>query len=72
MQLARRPETNGLPIARRDVTAEELDGGSVTLDFVVPTDMAIEAGADAPFDIRLHHLGNAGLTIEAREPDAAR
>lgn len=65
MQLARRPETNGLPIACREVRADELDGGSVTLDFAVPTDMAIEAGADAPFDIRLHHLGNAGLTIEA-------
>ena len=65
MQLTRRPETNGLPIACRDITAAELDSGSVTLDFAVPTDMAIEAGADAPFDIRLNHLGNASLTIEA-------
>jgi hypothetical protein len=65
MQLARRPESNGLPIARRDITAGELEGGSVALEFAVPTDMAIEAGADAPFDIRLHHLGNAALTIEA-------
>jgi hypothetical protein len=31
----------------------------------VPTDMAIEAGADAPFEMRLHHLGNAGLSIDA-------
>ena len=63
--LARRPETNGLPIAGREVAAGELDGGSVELEFTVPTDMAIEAGADAPFDIRLHHLGNADLTIES-------
>jgi hypothetical protein len=65
MHLVRRPETNGVPVASREVAAAELDGGSVALDFAVPTDMAIEAGADAPFDIRLHHLGNAGLTIEA-------
>ena len=65
MLLARRPEIGGVPVARREVSAEELGGGSVALEFAVPTDMAIEAGADAPFDIRLHYLGNAGLTIEA-------
>ena len=31
----------------------------------MPADLALEAGADAPFDIRLHHRGNASLTIEA-------
>ena len=64
MLLARRPETSGVPLAAHEATAEELDGGSVALEFVVPTDMAIEAGADAPVDIRLHRRGSAGLTIE--------
>jgi hypothetical protein len=63
--LARRPQTGGVPIARREFTADELGGGSAALEFIVPTDLAIEAGADAPFDIRLHRLGNSGLTIEA-------
>jgi hypothetical protein len=65
MNLARLPETDGLEQATRDITAEEIGAGPVTLDFAVPAEMAIEAGADAPFDIRLRHLGNAALTIDA-------
>ncbi len=63
--LARRPEAGGIQQARREVTAEDLAAGTAAVDFTVPTEMALEAGADAPFDIRLHHLGNAALTIEA-------
>jgi hypothetical protein len=65
MKLARRPETNGVQQAWRGVTAEEATAGPVTVDFAVPSEMALEAGADAPFDIRLHHLGNAALDIRS-------
>ncbi len=65
MQLARRPETSGVQQAWRGVTAEEILAGPVAVDFTVPREMALEAGADAPFDIRLHHLGNAALDIHS-------
>lgn len=65
MLLARLPETNGEQIVWRDVTGEELAAGMVVVDLAVPTEMSMEAGADAPFDIRLHHFGNAALTIDA-------
>jgi hypothetical protein len=65
MHLARLPETNGEQLAWRDVTAEELAAGVVAVDLAVPTEMSMEAGADAPFDIRLYHFGTAALTIAA-------
>jgi hypothetical protein len=65
MRLARLPETNGVQQARREITAEEIDAGPVAVDFAVPTEIALEAGADAPFDIRLHHRGNATFKIES-------
>ena len=65
MRLARRPETNGEQQAWREITAEEIDAGPVAVDFTVPTEIALEAGADAPLDIRLHHLGNATFRIES-------
>ena len=65
MLLLRRPETNGLQQAWRDITAAEIAAGPVALDFTVPTEMALEAGADSPFDIRLRHFGNAALAIDA-------
>ncbi len=65
MMVARRPETNGVPQAARDITAEETLAGSVAVDFAVPSEMALEAGADAPFDIRLRHFGNAALDIHS-------
>ncbi len=63
--LLRRPETNGVQQARRDIGAEEIAAGAVAVDFAAPTEMSLEAGADAPFDIRLHHLGNAALSIHS-------
>jgi hypothetical protein len=39
----------------------------VSLDFAVPAELALETGADAPFDFRLHRLGNARLRIDAVE-----
>jgi polysaccharide biosynthesis acetyltransferase WcbI-like protein len=63
-RLARMPEPAGTLHAAREFTAQELDGGAVSLDFIVPTELAIEAGADAPFDVRIRHLGNAGFSID--------
>jgi len=65
MRLARRPETNGSVQAQREITAAEIAAGPVAVHFAVPMEMALEAGADAPFDIRLRHLGNAALDIHA-------
>jgi hypothetical protein len=65
MLLARLPETGGLQQAWREITAEEIAAGPVAVDFEVPIEMALEAGADAPFDIRLHHFGNAALTVHS-------
>ena len=65
MLLARQPETNGIELARYEIGAEELAAGPVALDFAVPADLSLEAGADAPFDIRLYHRGVASLAIEA-------
>ena len=31
----------------------------------MPADLSLEAGADAPFDIRLYHRGNASLRIDS-------
>jgi Polysaccharide biosynthesis enzyme WcbI len=64
-QLSRFPESNGIPQVRQDFTAGEIASGAVSVDFSVPTDLALEAGADAPFDLRLHHHGNAALRIAA-------
>jgi hypothetical protein len=58
---------DGRRCAAREITAEAIAAGPITLDFTVPGEMALEAGADAPFDIRLHHRGNAALGIVAVE-----
>jgi hypothetical protein len=65
MTLARWPETNGMRLAQHDITAAEAAAGPIAVDFAVPSEMALEAGADAPFDIRLRHLGNAALDIRS-------
>ncbi len=59
------PKPGGSREAWGDFRADEWTDGAVSLDFAVPIPMAVEAGADAPFDIRLYHLGNAELTIAA-------
>lgn len=64
-ELARVPEPGGIRLAAREVAADELAGGPLAVDISVPTEMAIEAGADAPVDIRLYHRGNAHLTIRS-------
>jgi hypothetical protein len=66
-QLSRFPETRGIRQLRQDFTAAEITSGEVSVDFAVPADLALETGADAPFDLRLHHLGRTGLKITAVE-----
>jgi hypothetical protein len=63
--LARMPEPGGAPHAAREFTAQQIQSGAASIDFTVPTELGIEAGADAPFDIRVRHFGNAALSIEA-------
>ncbi|MGE5268661.1 MAG: WcbI family polysaccharide biosynthesis putative acetyltransferase [Thiohalocapsa sp.] len=74
-RLARQPETTGVPLIEHEIRAIDIASGPIALDFAVPSDLALEAGADAPFDIRLHHGGNAALRIRAVElrqlPEAA-
>ncbi len=65
MLAARRPEAGGVLLASCDADAEQLAAGPIELDFATPAEMALEAGADAPFDIRLVHRGNASLAIHA-------
>ena len=64
-QLSRTPESCGIPHARQAFTAAEIASGDASIDFTVTAEYAQEAGADAPFDIRLHRLGRAGLRIDA-------
>jgi Polysaccharide biosynthesis enzyme WcbI len=64
-ELARVPEINGIEQARQDFTAREIESGEVSVDFTVPTEFGIEAGADAPFDVRVRHYRNAALNIES-------
>jgi hypothetical protein len=63
--LRRRPAEGGARHVRHEATAAEIAGGPIELDFAVPAELAVEAGADAPFDFRLYHRGNAALTIRA-------
>lgn len=48
--------------AWRDYTAVDLEGEQ-SLAFEVPHDLSIESGADAPFEFRFTHFGNALLTM---------
>ncbi len=64
-EAVRLPEPGGRPHAWRDATAAEIATGPITVDFAVPTEIALEAGADAPFEIKVRHLGNASVTIDA-------
>lgn len=49
--------------AWRDFTATELGSGEQNLSFDVPHELSIEGGADAPFEFRFTHFGNALLTM---------
>ncbi|HEY4469686.1 MAG TPA: WcbI family polysaccharide biosynthesis putative acetyltransferase [Stellaceae bacterium] len=64
-QVSRSPETDGIRQVRQEFAAADIACGNVSVDFAVPAELALETGADAPFDFRVHHLGNAGLRIDA-------
>lgn len=51
-------------LAGREVTAAEFAKRPVALEFAVPSELAIDAGADAPIEVRLHHRGNAALRLD--------
>ena len=60
-----RPPSGGVQLAWRDFTSAELGGGAASFDFDVPTELALEGGQDIIIGLRLHRLGNSGLTIKA-------
>ncbi|KRE15798.1 hypothetical protein ASE63_16350 [Bosea sp. Root381] len=49
--------------AWRDYTAADLRRGEQSVTFDVPPELSIEGGADAPFEFRFTHFGNAFLTM---------
>lgn len=49
--------------AWRDFTTADLHSGEQSLTFDVPPELSIEGGADAPFEFRFTHFGNALLTM---------
>lgn len=57
-------------IGAADFTAGELAAGTGTLAFAVPRELGLDGGEDVPFQFRILHLGNAGLTIEGVEVTA--
>ena len=59
------PAPRGVRLGAGSLTAGELAAGDAGIGFVVPPELALEAGADAPLDIRIHHCAGADLTIEA-------
>jgi len=59
------PPSGGVQLAWRDFTSAELCSGRASLDFSVPTELALEGGQDIAIGLRFIHLGNAGLTINA-------
>src|SRR5437660_3996883 len=63
--LMRVPRPGGTPLLWREFTGEEVQAGALSADFTVPADMSLESGADAPVEVRLHHLGRAELAITA-------
>jgi len=54
---------NRIMRAWRDYTAADLRRGEQSLTFEVPSELSIESGADAPFEFRFTHFGNAFLTM---------
>ncbi|HTT79819.1 MAG TPA: WcbI family polysaccharide biosynthesis putative acetyltransferase [Stellaceae bacterium] len=58
------PAPRAVLLAAREATGAEIAKGPVGLDFAVPSDLALESGSDAPFEVRLHHRGNAALRID--------
>jgi hypothetical protein len=58
---AARPGT----LLRREFTGRDVAEGDAELEFAVPTELSIDAGLDAPFEVRVFQLRGAALTIDA-------
>jgi hypothetical protein len=56
---------NRVQLAWLDLTAEELQAETGSLNFLVPPELGIAAGDEARLEFRFLHLGNADLTIAA-------
>jgi Polysaccharide biosynthesis enzyme WcbI len=56
---------NRVQLAWLDLTAEELQTETGSLDFSVPAELGLGAGDEARLEFRFFHLGNADLTITA-------
>jgi hypothetical protein len=56
--------TVSLPQARQRFTAEELQGGTGTIAFSVPTELALESGHRTDFEFEFAGLCDAGLAID--------
>jgi hypothetical protein len=56
---------NRFQFAWLDLTAEELQGETASLDFSVPQTLGLETGDEARLEFRFFHVGNADLTINA-------
>jgi hypothetical protein len=48
----------------RDYAAADLQSGQQSVTFDVPSELGVESGADAPFEFRFSHFGNAVLEME--------
>jgi hypothetical protein len=64
-RLSRFPDAHGTLQLKQDFTAAEVASGEVSADFEVPSDLALETGADAPFELRIHRRGKTALRIAA-------
>src|SRR5215471_3322074 len=63
---------NRVQLAWLDLTAEELQTETSSLDFSVPAELCLGAGDEARLEFRFFHLGNADLAITAvdlQKPD---
>jgi Polysaccharide biosynthesis enzyme WcbI len=56
---------NRFQLAWLDLSAEELQAETGSLDFSVPPSLGLEAGDEARLEFRFFHMGNADLTITA-------
>ena len=61
----RRHDATGEQLAEREFGSDDLAAGAAAVDFAVPTDLSLDAGADAPIEIRLYRRGNSALAIRA-------
>ena len=55
----------GVQLVRRRFTCAEMASGPVALDFTVPAELSLDAGIDAPVEIRVSRCSNAALDIRS-------